>query len=68
MEQEREPVRLRIVPFGSGFAIETDGSRGAIAYVTKEAAFEALAASADAAIGEGRGVEIIVPAGAGAMA
>lgn len=51
----------RVIKHGDGWAMEADGEVADIAYVTKEAAFEAIIPLADMAIMEGREVEIRVP-------
>jgi hypothetical protein len=65
---ESRKARFRILPDGSGFAVETDGQKGEIAYVSKEAAFEALVAKADVALAEGLEIEILIPGGPGRFA
>jgi hypothetical protein len=61
-------VRYRIIRSGVGFAIETDGILGTVPYVTKEAAWEALAATVDSALAENAAIEISIPPGPGSIA
>jgi hypothetical protein len=61
-------VVYRIVPAGEGWNIETDGKLGTVAFVSKEAAFEALVAAADVELAAGSEIEIRIPGGAGRFA
>lgn len=54
----------RVVPYQDGWGVETDGRVADLAYVTKEAAFEAAIAAAEVALLDGAEVRIAVPGGA----
>jgi hypothetical protein len=58
-------TRYRIVQRGKGFVIETDGDMAELEYVTKEAAFEAVAQAVNGAMSEGKGIEVSIPPGPG---
>lgn len=58
-------THFRIVQAGKGFAIETNGERGAVDYVTKEAAFEAVGQAVHAVMSDGQAIEIRIPGGPG---
>lgn len=64
---EPAPTVYRVVKAqpGNGWNVETDGSVGSLAYITKEAALEAIVPAAGAAMSEGRAVAIEIPGGSG---
>jgi hypothetical protein len=59
-----ERRQYRVVPYKDGWGVETDGQLANMAYVTKEAAFEAVIAAAEVAMLDGAEVNIAVPGGA----
>jgi hypothetical protein len=61
MAPRSNAVQIRIVPFDDGFAVEIDGERGTVAYVTREAAFEAAVAQVSVYLAAKRAIQIIIP-------
>jgi hypothetical protein len=58
-------TRYRVIQTGKRFMIETNGERGEMEYITKEAAFEAIQQAVHAAMAENDAIEIFIPGGPG---